>query len=291
MSELLILVSFFLLVMAGIVLAGYFWVSRAADVDPRTLVTEIAAKLGQAVPERKRKVNQTRQKLMLAGYRQESALAVFQGIRAGAGALLALLVAFLAAPTAEGADQILLPALCGGAFGYMLPEKLLAGRIRKREYSLRSGLPSAIDLMVLSLEAGQSIDSALVETGRELRDAHPELCTELYLIHLEMLASKSRAEAFRNLAERNSELEIKRFAQVLIDSDRFGTSLSPALRTHVKYLRLRTRQKAREAARKVGVKLVFPVFFLIFPAIVVVTLGPAVLQIYTQLVPMLTGSQ
>ena len=91
-------------------------------------------------------------------------------------------------------------------------------------------------------------------------------------------------------ATRNDEIELRRLAQVFIDSDRFGTSLAPALRTHTHYLRLRIRQKALEAARKVAVKLVFPVFFLIFPAMLLVTLGPAVLQIMSQLVPMLLGA-
>ena len=143
---------------------------------------------------------------------------------------------------------------------------------------------------MLSLEAGQSLDSSIIETSREMREAYPELSYEMNLVQLELLASKSRIETFRNLAERNAEPEMKRLSQVLIDSDRFGTSLAPALRSHTKYLRLRLRQTAREAARKVGVKLVFPVFFLIFPSVLLVTLGPAVLMIYYQLTPMLTGN-
>ena len=143
---------------------------------------------------------------------------------------------------------------------------------------------------MLGLEAGQPLDSALAETARELRQPFPELNAELSLTQLEIFASKSRSEAFHNLARRNQEIEIRRFAHVLIDSDRFGTSLAPALRTHVRYLRLRMGQRASEAARKVGVKLVFPVFFLIFPAVLLVTVGPAVLQIVTQLQPMLNSA-
>lgn len=287
MSEIAILGSFFLMVMTGVVLAGYLFMNRGGDIDARQIMVDVAARVGQVVPEKGPKVDQTRRKLVLAGYRQESALAVLQGTRAGTAFLAAVLVAWLAARPATGVPEILIAACCGGAFGYLLPDKFLTSIIRRRERNMRYGLPAAIDLMVLSLEAGQSLDSALVETCRELRGAHPELSTEFFLIHLEMMASKSRGEAFRNFADRNSEPEIRRFSQVLIDSDRFGTSLAPALRTHVKYLRLRARQKAREAARKVGVKLVFPVFFLIFPAILVVTLGPAVLQIYTDLIPLL----
>jgi len=140
--------------------------------------------------------------------------------------------------------------------------------------------------MVLGLEAGQSLDAALNETSHQLREPFPELTFDLNLVQLEILASKSRAEAYRNLANRNEEIEIRRLAQVLIDGDRFDTSLAPALRAHSHYLKLRLRQKAREAARKAVVKLVFPLFFLIFPAVLLVTLGPAVLQLVTQLAPL-----
>jgi tight adherence protein C len=108
------------------------------------------------------------------------------------------------------------------------------------------------------------------------------------MVQLEVLASKSRAQALRNLASRNQEAEVRRLARVLVDADRFGTSLAPTLRMHVHYLRIRMRQKASEAARKVAVKMVFPLFFLIFPSILLVTLGPAVLQILSRLQPLLT---
>ena len=172
----------------------------------------------------------------------------------------------------------------------MLPNHVLGRQIRRRAERLREGLPTALDLLVLGLEAGQSLDSALFEAGRELRDVFPDLSAELNLVQIEIRASKSRAEAFRNLAARNADLEFRRLSQVLIDSDRFGTSLATALRSHVHYLRVRMRQKAREASRKVGVKLIFPLFFLIFPAMLLVTLGPAILQFVYQLGPMLTNA-
>jgi tight adherence protein C len=109
------------------------------------------------------------------------------------------------------------------------------------------------------------------------------LSGELHQVQIEMPASRSRAEVFRALSDRNTEPELKRLAQVFLDSDRFGTGLAPALRTHVKFLRIRLRQQAYEQARKVSVKLVFPVFFLIFPSVILVTLGPALIQVYSQL--------
>ncbi len=143
--------------------------------------------------------------------------------------------------------------------------------------------------MVLGLEAGQSLDAVLIEACRQLRDPFRELCAELSMVEIEIIAGKSRAEALRNLASRNQEIEVSRFARLLLDADRFGTSLAPALRAHVHYLRVRMRQKAHEAARKVAVKMVFPLFFLIFPSILLVTLGPAVLQIVSQLQPLLSS--
>jgi tight adherence protein C len=180
--------------------------------------------------------------------------------------------------------------MCGSLVGFILPQLVLNRWIRQRSERLRAGLATALDLMVLGLEAGQSLDAAFQQTARELRLPFPDLNAELTVVLHEISAGKSRAEAFRNLAKRNDEIEIRRLAQVFIDSDRFGTSLAPALRAHTHYLRLRMRQKAREAARKVAVKLVFPVFFLIFPAMLLVTLGPAVLQIVSQLGPMLLNS-
>jgi tight adherence protein C len=138
-------------------------------------------------------------------------------------------------------------------------------------------------MLVLAVEAGQSIDQALVATGRGLKQTYPDLSAELTMLHLETRASNDRAEALRNFAERNTEPELRKLAALMIDTDRFGTALGPALRDHARYLRIRSRQKLQEAARKVGVKLIFPVFFLIFPSVILVTLGPAVILIFTQL--------
>ena len=154
--------------------------------------------------------------------------------------------------------------LCAALFGFALPTILLNRRIRLRSERLRAGLPMALDLLVLALEAGQSLDAALTETSRQLREPFPDLNAEVMMVQLKIFAGKTRAEAFKNLAQRNEEIEIRRLAQVFVDSDRFGTGLAPALRTHVHYLRWRMRQRVREKTRTVGVKLIFPLFFLIF---------------------------
>ena len=133
------------------------------------------------------------------------------------------------------------------------------------------------------MEAGQSLDMALAETARGLRNSHPEIATELIQLNGDLRANTSRADALRLFAERTGEPELKKLSNLLSDTDRFGTSLGPALRSHSRYLRIRIRQQSQEAARKVGVKLIFPVFFLIFPSVILVTLGPAVIMVSKQM--------
>ena len=120
-------------------------------------------------------------------------------------------------------------------------------------------------------------------SSRGLRVSYPDLAAEFTQLALELKANTSRADALKNFAARGRDMELKKFANLLIDTDRFGTSLGPALKTHARYLRIRFRQIAQEKARKVGVKLIFPVFFLIFPSVILVTLGPAVILIFTQM--------
>jgi len=137
--------------------------------------------------------------------------------------------------------------------------------------------------MVLAMEAGQSLDQSLADTSRGLKRTHPDLSAELAQLYLELRTGSSRADSFRALGVRNKDPELRKLANLLIDSDRYGSNIGPALRSHAKYLRTRFRQQAQEKARKVGVKLIFPVFFLIFPSVLLVTLGPACMMMYQQL--------
>lgn len=215
--------------------------------------------------------------LFRAGYRAPKAPAVFQGIQVAAAIVLGL-VAVMASAAARG-EAALLAALCAAGFGFLLPARVLEFQVKARAVRVRSAIPSALDLMVLAIEAGQTLDQALQDTGTAIRRVFPDLSSELGFCNLEMKAGTSRAEALRRLGERTGEEELRKLAAVLIDGERFGTTLGPALRTHAHYLRSRMRQRAQESARKLTVKLVFPVFFLIFPAVLVVTLGPAYFQL------------
>ncbi|MBI1791698.1 MAG: type II secretion system F family protein, partial [Acidobacteria bacterium] len=173
--------------------------------------------------------------------------------------------------------------VCAGGFGFLLPDRVLKPLIKARSSRIRRAVPAALDLMVLSVEAGQSLNLAVLDAANELRESYPDLAAELAQVHLELRAGKSRQDALYKLGQRNQEPELRKLANVLIDADRFGSSLGPALRTHAKYLRNRMKQQAQETARRVAVKLVFPVFFLIFPSVLLVTLGPAVIKMTTQL--------
>jgi tight adherence protein C len=283
---------FFGFVMLAVTAAGYFFLRgtashRGAEI-PAGLSTEPALppsraafvglfrSIGESFPAAKNEKNPYRAKLAYAGYRWPSALPVFYGIKCGSALFVSSLLGVLALFYKGESSAMLLPMLCGAAFGFMLPDTIL-----------RSAIPPALDLMVLGMEAGQSIDQSVADSSRGLKRTHPDLSSEMAQLYLELKTSSSRANAFRSLGLRNQEPELRRLANLLIDSDRFGVSLAPALRTHSKYLRVRFRQQAQESARKVGVKLVFPVFFLIFPSVLLVTLGPACMMMFQQLKTML----
>ena len=302
MTVVALLAGFFLFIMAATAVLGYVFVLRPARAGESGGSGEIATTtvsgepspagtyllqralqlMGEAVPASQAAANPIRRQLISAGYRGPAAVAIFYGIKTAGMSLIGFLLFWLAYSSNGQMFSASVAALCGAGFAYRLPDTVLGTLTRTRGARLRRALPSALDLLVLCLEAGYSLDAAILDAGRELRHAHPDLSDELALMHLELRAGRSRVEALRLLAERTREPEIKKLVSTLVDSDRFGTSLAQDLRTHAKYLRTRMRQRAQESARKVAVKLVFPVFFLIFPSVLLVTLGPAVLQMQEQ---------
>jgi tight adherence protein C len=288
-----ILIGLFLFVMVTVVASGWFWMVRRGAEEPREEARAVAhnllLRLGSALPAAHKTTNPYRKKLAAAGYTRESALQVFYGLKVGLSVVLAIACALASGSRTGSAFGMLAAALCGAGFGFLLPDRLLRARTGARMVRLRAGIPTALDLLTLSVEAGQGLDQALLETARGLSVTHPDLSRELWQAHLEMRASKGRQEVLQRIAERNREPELRKLVAVLIDADRFGASLGPALRIHSKYLRTRLRQQAQASARKVGVKLIFPVFFLIFPSVLLVTLGPACIMVYQQIQTMLNG--
>jgi tight adherence protein C len=288
-----LLIAFFIFVMAGVVAAGYYLLLRPAsstagneDQSAAQVLTDNLRSLGGALPDAK-SGGALRKRLIAAGYRAPEAVDLFNGLTYAVAALLALIVAAAVLISTGSFATAFVPAVCAAGFAYLLPKKVLDRLVSARMRRVSDGLPTALDLLVLSVEAGQALDQAIYDASREIRRAYPDLADEFLTMHLSLRAATSRAEVFREFGERSKAPELKKLANLLIDSDRFGTSLGPTLRSHARYLRIRRRQVAQEAARKVTVKLVFPIFFLIFPSVLLVTLGPAVLQIMTTLRPMM----
>ena len=177
-------------------------------------------------------------------------------------------------------------ALGGLALGYLLPGMALARLAKRRQHQIRLSLADMLDLLVVSVEAGLGLDQAIQRVGDELAFAYPELSDELRLINLELRAGKPRSEALRNLADRTGVDDLSSLVTMLIQTDKFGTSVAQSLRVYSETLRTKRRQRAEEAAAKTGVKMVFPLVFCIFPAIWVVTIGPAAIKFVTVLFPM-----
>src|SRR5215204_4917288 len=160
----------------------------------------------------------------------------------------------------------------------MLPEYYLSRKIRHRKQEIRDGLPDALDLFIVCVEAGSGLDQAIVKASDELGLTYPALTHELRLITTEIRAGKPRVEAFKNFAARTLVDDVQSLVALLVQTDKFGTSIAQALRTHAETSRVKRRQAAEERAAKIGVKLVFPLVLFLFPALYVVILGPAVIS-------------
>ena len=238
-------------------------------------------RLGQAAPKPSREIGKLKERLIHSGYRGSEALTVFFGIRLGMAILLFVLGTSPLIPKSS-----LLAGLAGAAFGYLLPSMALGRMAQRRQHRIRLSLPDALDLLVVSVEAGLGLDQAIQRVAEELAFAHPELSDELRLINLELRAGKARAEALRNLAERTGVDDLSSLVTMLVQTDKFGTSVAQALRVHSDTLRTKRRQRAEELAAKTGAKMVFPLVFCIFPAIWVVTIGPAAIKVVQVLIPL-----
>ncbi len=243
-------------------------------------------RVGEKAPRSAKELGSLRLRLMQAGYRREEALTVFFGIR-----IVFALALFALFSTSLLAKPNILFALGGLALGYLLPGIVLARMAKRRAHRIRLSLADMLDLLVVSVEAGLGLDQAISRVGVELAFAYPELSDELRLINLELRAGKARAEALRNLADRTGVDDLSSLVTMLIQTDKFGTSVAKSLRVYSETLRTKRRQRAEEAAAKTGVKMVFPLVFCIFPAIWVVTIGPAAIKFITVLSPLVEGSK
>ncbi len=180
--------------------------------------------------------------------------------------------------------------IAAAALGWAGPNFILARMASRRQHAIRKGLPNALDMLVICVESGLGLDQALMQVSKELRIAHPEITDEFAVLNLEMRAGKRRQEALQNLGERAGVDELQKMTSVLIQADKFGTSISQTLRNFSDYMRVQARQDAEEKAAKIGVKLVFPIFFFILPALFVVTVGPMLVRVMRDFLPQIMGS-
>lgn len=260
------------------------------EAEPSTVVG-LLRQLGAQMPSSAAETATLRLQLVRAGFRSETAPPVFYGIRI-LTTLGMLGVSLMLQPNMPPNPPMRMALLLfGTAVGWILPRFVVEKKIAKRHEILRLSLPDMLDLLVVSVEAGLGLDQAMQHVGKELALSHPQLSEEMSQVIYEMRAGKRRSEALRNLAERTGEPELRKLVAILVQNDRFGTSMGESLRTHSDFLRVKRRQDAEERAGKVGVKLVFPIFFFILPSMLIVAAGPGILQIFKQLFPMMKQLQ
>lgn len=237
--------------------------------------------LSKVMPRSDEDKSRSRSWLIQAGLRDPRYLTMYYGFR-----VLFLLAAGLGvgALTRFRPDRFVF-VFTAAALGYFIPRFFLKRLITARQAQIRLGLPDALDLAVICVEAGLSLDQSLQRVGLELQHVHPELSDELHLMTLEIRAGKTRAEALRNLAIRTDIDDMRALVAVLLQTDRFGTSVAQALRVHSDALRTERRQRAEEAAAKTTIKMVPVLVFFIFPPMFFVTMGPAVIELVRILLP------
>jgi tight adherence protein C len=247
-------------------------------------VRDTLANVGKLLPPAStEKASRTQLLMLRAGYRSPEGLMAMRGVK------LIFPIAAVAGVYFTGmyrANPFLVPVVALG-LGYLLPDMWLTWRVKARQHKLRKALPDALDLLVICVEAGLGLDQALMKVSQDMRISHPQLSEELQLVNMEMRIGKMRIDALRELARRTGLDDIKSLVAMLIQTERFGTSVAQSLRVYSDDMRLKRRQRAEEMSAKTSVKMVPALVFFIFPALMVVILGPAIITLMRQLVPAL----
>jgi tight adherence protein C len=234
-------------------------------------IGNVVKRFENLMPKSENEVSVIKKRLMLAGFRNENAIKIFYGSKVLAPAVLAL-IAMVTGLANLGPFFVYLIALGGG---FLAPDFWLGKQIKKRQKKLTRGLPDVLDLLVICMEAGLSLDQATSRCAEELHDSQPEICDELGLVVLEQRAGRARSEAWKNMADRTGVDSLRNLVSMLVQTEQFGTSIAKMLRVHSDTLRVQRIQMVEELASKTSVKLVFPLVLFIFPALFLVTLGPA----------------
>ena len=252
---------------------------RRRRAEQTEKLKSVVQAFGESIQERSGTPSALRLRLIQAGYPNASAVPLYLGTRIllpaalGVGSLLLLPI------LGVSAIKVLLGVVYFTGLGYVLPTVTVGMRIRRRQKEMQRALPDALDMLVVSVEAGLGLNQALVRVADEIFRLSAVLSEQMTLVNLEIRAGTAREEALRNLADRTGLADIASLTGMLIQTDRFGTSVAQALRIHADTMRTKRRQRAEEAAAKTTIKLIFPLVFCIFPALFVVILGPAMIQI------------
>jgi len=283
----------FVLVAAGGILLSYrqnmvHRITQAINPAPvhqkmtlRSLIHDTASSIGNVtqqfrhvLPKSQNDISATRARLNRAGYRNDAAVNILNGSKV----LVPLLLCIVALVTGWGKLNPFLVYLLALGIGFLAPDFWLDRKIKGRQSRIRRGLPDVLDMLVVCTEAGLSLDQATARTAEELSKARPDICDELGIVVLEQRAGRARSEAWKQMAERTDVDSLRSLVSMLVQSERFGTSIAKTMRTHADAMRVKRIQEIEEMAAKTHVKLVFPLVLFIFPSVFLVTLGPAIIQ-------------
>jgi len=302
-AVILISILFFVTITCFLYFVGVkFWVSPQAMVDrvmgeakaghvkhPSLAFHDLLEKLGSYVPSSPADMSLAQQRLFRAGYRSARSLKVFLGVKLVA-AFGFPVVAWIACTSAGlSSERTRVFALASAGLGFVGTNEVLNYLIKRRKNRIARALPNALDLLVVCVESGLALDQAIVQVSRELQGGYPELSSEMAITNLEIRHGKRRADALRDLADRTDIDDMKKLVSTLVQADRFGTSIAKTLRTHSDFMRTIFWQRAEEQAAKIGIKLVFPIFFCILPSLFVGTVGPVVVRMFVELIPMMNA--
>jgi tight adherence protein C len=249
-------------------------------------VESVLKSVGETIPRAPEELSRQGLRLVQAGIRRKDGPLLFLGIQVGMAVLLLAGFSVFGFPRGSVILGVLVAVLGGAA----LPDIALKMRIRNRHERIQMALPDALDLTVVCVEAGLGLNQALMRIGNELRTTHPDLSDELNVFNLEMSAGRGRIDAMRNLAKRVDLDDLKALVAILIQAERFGTSIGQSLRVFSEGMRTKRRQRAEERAAKTAIKMIPPMVLFVFPSMFVVVVGPAAISIVRQLLPFLAGN-
>ena len=248
--------------------------NAASDIAQR-----LANPLNKLLPPSATEAKNLQKKLMHAGFRSQEAPIIYRAIQLVSMAGLPLLVAGVCAIMARPLGSALVYIIIAFVVGFILPRFFLGRITNNRQRELRWGLADALDLMVVSVEAGLGLNAAMLKVSTELKEVHSAIATEFELANLEIRVGRDRDEALRNLAERTGVDDLRSLVAMLIQTDKFGTSIAKGLRVFSDSLRTKRRQRAEQEAQKAAVKLLFPLSCFLFPTLFIAILGPAALNL------------